>query len=233
MNNIIRNFFRSTIAIGLLAGTLTNAAAPTRKIEPFTAIYQASAWGITAQGLMSLVALDGNRWQYSLNVSNALGELNQQTVFDVQGNWLRPLSSNDSRRVLVKRMSIETQYDWKKHEARWSGDINADRTGPVALQDGDMDALLINLAVVHDLGAGRVANYRLLGNGKAQTLDYQLAGEEDITVAGKTYTATKVIHTDDKRQTIVWAVPQIPIPARILQRDNGKDTIDLQIKSWQ
>jgi hypothetical protein len=173
MNNAIQHFFRPVIVIGLLASTLVNAAEPTRKVEPFTAVYQATAWGMQVPGQMSLVALDGNRWQYSLSVSNPIGELSQQTIFDVQGDWLRPLSSNDMTRVLFNRRSVQTQYDWNQRQARWSGDVKPDRAGPVALQDGDMDALLINLVAVHDISNGHTPSYRMVENGK-DNIDLQI-----------------------------------------------------------
>jgi hypothetical protein len=64
-------------------------------------------------------------------------------------------------------------------------------------------------------------------------MTYQVAGKENITVGGKPQSATKVIRTDGDKQTIVWIVPDMPVPARILQRENGQDAIDLQLKSWR
>ncbi|MFT3763429.1 MAG: DUF3108 domain-containing protein [Pseudoxanthomonas sp.] len=222
---------RSGLAAFAFAALL--AAAPTaRAVEAFTASYQANALGMLGEGQMDLVKQGDNRWQYSLSVRNSLVDLSQQTVFDVQGGWLRPLSSRDVSRMLVKRRAVDTSYDWNKRQARWSGDVKPERAGPAALQDGDMDALLLNLAVVKDVSAGKSPTYRLVENGEVKTMSYQLAGKEKIVVAGKSYEATKAIRDTGKRQTIVWVVPDMPVPARILQRENGQDTIDLKIKSW-
>jgi hypothetical protein len=222
---------RGIAAIAIAA--LLSAPAPARAVQAFTADYQASAMGLQAQGRMVLAPQGNNRWQYSLSIRNQLVDLNQQTVFDVQGDWLRPLSSTDVSRLLVKRKAVSTSYDWNKRQARWSGDVKPERAGPAALQEGDMDALLLNLAIVHDIAAGRTPSYRMVENGQVQTLTYQLAGKEKITVAGKTYDATKAIRDSGKRQIIVWVVPDMPVPARILQRENGQDSIDLQITSWR
>lgn len=219
-------------AIGIAAVALV-AAAPAHAVEAFTASYQANALGMQGEGQMVLAPRGGNRWQYSLSVRNSLVDLSQQTEFDVQGDWLRPLSSSDVSRMLIKRKAVQTHFDWDKRQARWSGDIKPERAGPAALKDGDMDALLINLAIVQDIGAGRAPNYRLVENGEVKTLSYKLAGKEKITIAGKTYTATKAVRDTGKRQMIVWIVPEMPVPARILQRENGQDAIDLQIKSWR
>ena len=37
--------------------------------------------------------------------------------------------------------------------------------------------------------------------------------------------------TDGNKQTIVWVVDGLPVPARILQRKGGKDEMDLQLTS--
>ncbi|MFT4256965.1 MAG: DUF3108 domain-containing protein [Pseudoxanthomonas sp.] len=213
--------------------TLLALAPSARAVEAFTASYQANALGMLGEGQMTLAPQSGNRWQYSMNVRNSLVDLSQQTVFDVQGEWLRPLSSSDVSRMLVKRKAVNTSYDWNKRQARWSGDVKPERAGPAALKDGDMDALLLNLAVVKDVAAGKSPTYRMVENGDVKSMTYQIAGKEKISVAGKTYEATKAIRDTGKRQIIVWVVPSMPMPARILQRENGQDTIDLKITSWK
>lgn len=220
---------RTLIAAALLAA----AAAPAFAIEAFTARYHANALGMTGDGQMTLSSQGGNRWVYSLTVKNQVVDLSQKTVFDEQNGRLRPLSSSDNSRILVKKKAVDALYDWSKAQATWSGDVKPDRAGPVKLQPGDMDALLVNLAIVRDVTAGKPLTYRMVENGKAKTMSYQVAGKETITVAGKTREATKVVRTDGNKQMLVWIVPDMPVPARILQRENGQDSIDLQIKSWQ
>ena len=73
----------------------------------------------------------------------------------------------------------------------------------------------------------------MVENGSAKPMAYQVAGKEKITVGGKSREATKVVRTDGKKQTLVWVVPNMPIPARILQRQDGQDFIDLQLKAWR
>jgi hypothetical protein len=126
---------------------------------------------------------------------------------------------------------VDATYDWDKREATWSGDIKPDRAGPVSLQAGDMDGLLMNLALVRDVAAGKPLNYRLVEDGRAKPMNYQIAGKESVTVEGKPREATKVVRGDGKRQIVAWVVPGIPVPVRIVQRENGSDTLDLTIKS--
>ncbi len=215
------------------AGLLAAASLPAAAVEAFTAQYQASAMGMQGDGQMSITSQGNNRWQYSLTVKNQLVDLSQKTVFDEQKGWLRPISSSDLSRLLVKKKAVNANFDWAKNQATWTGDVKPERAGPVALKSGDMDALLVNLALVRDVAAGKPLNYRMVENGSAKAMSYQVAGKEKITVGGQSRDATKVVRTAGNKQTIVWVVADMPVPARILQREDGQDSIDLQVKSWR
>ena len=221
------------IATAVLATSLLAvASAPVAAVEAFTADYQANAMGMQGNGQMSITSQGNNRWQYSLTIKNSLVDLSQKTVFEEDGGMLRPLSSSDVSRLLVKKKSVNTVFDWSKNQAVWTGDVKPERAGPVALKPGDMDALLVNLAIVRDVAAGKPLNYRMVENGNAKAMSYQVAGKEKITVGGKSRDATKVVRTSGKKEMIVWIVAGMPVPARILQREDGQDSYDLQIKSW-
>lgn len=215
------------------AALLSVASLPVAAMEAFKASYQASAMGMVGEGQMSVSPQGQGRWQYQLQVKNQLVDLSQSTVFDEVEGRLRPLSSSDDSRIMVKQKSVDTVYDWGTRQATWSGDIKPERAGPVALQAGDMDALLVNLAIVRDVAAGRPLNYRLVENGKIKPMTYQVSGKEAITVQGKSLQATKVVRNDGDKQMVVWVVPEVPVPVRILQREDGQDSIDLRISSWQ
>ncbi len=65
----------------------------------------------------------------------------------------------------------------------WTGDIKPDRAGPIALKAGDMDALLINLAIARDLAAGKPLTYRMVDEGRGQEpMTYRVVGKESVTV---------------------------------------------------
>jgi hypothetical protein len=221
------------VLAGIVAGLLAVASLPAAAVEAFTAQYQASAMGMQGDGQMSITSQGGNRWQYSLTIKNQLVDLSQKTVFDEQNGWLRPLSSADLSRVLVKKKAVNANFDWSKNQATWNGDVKPERAGPVALKTGDMDALLVNLALVRDVAAGKPLSYRMVENGSAKTMSYQVAGKEKITVGGQSRDATKVVRTSGNKETIVWVVSNMPVPARILQREDGQDSIDLQLKAWR
>ena len=211
--------------------TLLLAASPAWAVKPFVANYQATLKGVQAEAQLVLAAAGPNRWNYSLSIENPLGVVRQTTVFEERGDAWRPLSGADTTQMLMKKSQKNATYDWTKREARWNGDVKPDRMGPVKLQDGDVDALMLNLAIVRDVAAGKPLNYRMVDNGNARQQTFQLLGKEAITVGGKSQSATKISRSSDGKQVIVWVVEGMPVPARILQRDNGKDSLDLVLKS--
>lgn len=223
---------------GLLAALLGVVALPALAMDPFTANYQAEYMGMQATGTMTLASAGKDRWKYSLDISGMGAELGQSTVFETRGEQWRPVSSTDSQggssglaALLVKDKRVDATYDWSSGQARWTGDVKDGRGGPVALKAGDMDAMLLNLALVRDVHAGKPLTYRLVEDGRARQQTYKVAGKESITVAGRQQQATKVVRNDGKREIVVWVADDLPVPARILQRRNGKDHIDLRLQS--
>ncbi|WP_295959218.1 DUF3108 domain-containing protein [uncultured Xanthomonas sp.] len=215
----------------LAAALLATARLPALALEPFTADYQASYMGMQANGVMTLAKQGADRWRYSLAIKNQVADLSQSTVFEEKGGQLRPLSSDDRSVFLIKKKAVTANYDWSTGQATWGGDLKADRRGPVKLQPGDMDALLINLAIARDVNAGKTPSYRMVDEGRAKPMTYRVAGKEAVTVNGKTEQATKVSRTDGYKEIIAWIVPDMPVPVRILQRENGQDALDLTIKA--
>ena len=217
---------RSTALLALLL-----AAIPAWAVDPFNADYEASWKGVQADARITLASAGSNRWNYTLDISNKLGTARQSTTFEDRGGTWRLLSGNDTTQMLFKKSQKDASYDWTKREARWSGDVKQDRMGPVKIQDGDLDAMLLNLAIVRDMAAGKPLDYRVVDNGVVRQQSYQNLGKDTVSVAGKPRQATKVGRTSENKQVIVWVVDGLPVPARILQKKDGKDDLDLVLKS--
>ncbi len=200
-------------------------------LAPFKATYDASYMGLHGAGTMTLAASGNDRWTYSFKIDSPVARLNQTTVFEANGGQWRPLSNSDSSTFLVKTSHKQASYDWERREARWSGDVKADRRGPVPLRPGDLDAMLVNIAIARDVGAGKPLDYRMVDDGKARQMRYTVLGKETVSVAGQQRTATKVARTEGDKQQLLWIVDGLPVPARILQRKDGHDEMDLRLKS--
>src|SRR5690606_9914360 len=143
--------------------------------------------------------------------------LRQVTWFEAEGGAWTPLSNSDSSTFLLKTSNKPATYDWAAGEARWSGDVKDDRRGPVALRPGDLDAMLLNLAIARDAAAGKPLDYRMVDDGKARRMRYQVVGTDTVTVGGQQHEATKVSRRDKDSEQILWVVEGLPVPTRILQ----------------
>ena len=215
----------------LLSVAFAASAAPAHALEPFAADYEANYMGLSATGSMSVEPQGGDQWKYTLKISNQMAQLTQTTLFeDRNGQW-RPLSGTDASLLLIKKIRRNAVYDWAKGEARWSGDVKPERAGPVPLQSGDVDGLLLNLAIARDALAGKPLRYRMVDEGRAKPMNFTVAGKESVTVGGKPRQATKLVSTSGNKQMLIWVVDGLALPARILQRKDGKDDIDLKIVS--
>jgi len=203
---------------------------PTRAqhtLQAFTAHYQARYNGMQGQGTVSLQTLENGHWRYTMTLRNAFARIRQSTVFTQVDDVLRPLHNISDARILFKRRVVEGHYDWDTRQAIWTGDTKEHRRGPIALEDGDMDGLLLNLAVVRDLAQGQPLRYRLVENGRAVPLEYQTTGTQQLTVHGQSVQATRLERTERNKQQIAWVVPGMTMPVRLLQREDGKDTMEL------
>ena len=215
----------------LAALLLAAVSLPALAIAPFKANYRANYMGMQADGVMQLERQQGDQWRYSLQVSNPMAELKQSTVFDIHNGHLRPLSSQDSANLLIKRRSIQASYDWSKRQASWQGDLREDRRGPLALNEGDMDALLINLAIARDLAASQPMDYRMVDEGRIKQMRYTVQGKETLQLAGRSVEVTRVSRVDGDKEQIAWISADYPVPLRLLQRKDGRDELDLTIQS--
>ena len=231
--------WRTTALRATLAAAAMLCALPAFALAPFTATYEAWYEGSRqGDGVMRLAQAGDGRWTYSLDVRGTEGmaaiagaDLSQSTTFDVANGHWRPLAGSDSSKLLFKSSTRKASYDWTRGEARWTGDVKPERAGPVKLRAGDMDAMLLNLALARDVAAGKPLSYRLVENGRAKQHVYKVAGKEQVTIGGRAHEATKVVRTDDEKQTVAWIVKGIPVPVRILQRDEGEDKMDLRLVS--
>ena len=220
------------IAALATAACLAPAMAADAALKPFNADYVANYMGMEGAARMSL-AQTGVQWKYSLNIKSSLASLSQTTTFEEQGGQWRPLSGTDNASVIIKKVNKQANYDWTQGVATWTGDVKPDRAGPVKLQPGDLDAMLVNLAIARDVAAGKPLKYRMVDDGRAKDLAYVVSGKEKVTIGGKSQQATKVTRTDGNKQTLVWVVEGFPVPARILQRKDGQDEMDLKLQAMR
>jgi hypothetical protein len=136
--------------------------------------------------------------------------------------------------VFTKRQTIGV-YDWRSHQARWTGDVKESRRAPVTLQDGDQSGLLINLAVIRDAQPGQSLQYRFVDDGRVRDHRYDVSSQiEDVKIGELSYSAMRVTRAQaGNEETVIWVVDGVPTPVRLLQRENGEDKYDLRLVEYK
>ncbi|MCR6662761.1 MAG: DUF3108 domain-containing protein [Luteimonas sp.] len=223
--------FSKTIALAM-ALSLAALLPAHASLTPFTAQYSAKYKSIPASGVMTL-SPRGSQWTLAMNVSNVAASMSQATLFTEARGILLPLGGSDQASYLGQRKTVPARFDWRGMQATWSGDAKASRRGPVAIRAGDIDGLLLQLALARDVPAGKPLNYRVIENGKARPMSFRRAGTENVTVNGRSMQATKVTQSSDGKTTTAWIVAGVPVPVRIVQAEGGSETVSLRLTSWR
>ncbi|HZH43697.1 MAG TPA: DUF3108 domain-containing protein [Lysobacter sp.] len=226
----------------LLAALLWLSPLTAHALEPFLAHYEVYRGDRRmGEATLQLLQTGPNRWRVDLSVSGsgvaALTGIHaeQSTVFDVVGAQYRPVSQSTVRKLLFSRRQTVGVYDWKRRVARWTGDVKDTRRGPIALQDGDMSGLLINLAVIRDAQPGATLHYRFVDDGRARDHQYVVATEPESMTAGDLgFSALRVSRVRGGNEDMaIWVAQGVPTPIRILQRENGEDSYDLRLIEYK
>jgi len=211
-------------------------------LAPFSARYAVWRGGDPfGDATMQVVRVDDARWRVDLKIHASRGllglaslNLEQSTLFDVDGQQYRPLSQGTVRRALFGRKLTTGVYDWNRRQAQWQGDVKKTRRAPVALQPGDLSGLLINLAVLRDAQPGASLHYRFVDDGRVREQQYLVAPQrEPVTIEEIGYDAMRVSRINaGGNETILWVVEGVPTPIRILQREGGEDAFDLRLVDY-
>jgi hypothetical protein len=207
-------------------------------LQPFQATYQVFHEGRElGQATLQLVHVDGPRWRVDLGMHGSglarLVGLNvqQSTLFDTDGHDYRPLAQSTVKRAFLSSHKTVGVYDWNRHSVQWTGDVRKGHAGPVALQPGDMSALLIDLAVVRDAAPGTRMHYRFVDDGRVRDHEWAVAPQtETVAVGDLSYDAMRANRIQDGGDdTLIWVASGVPTPIRILQREDGSDSTDLRL----
>ena len=219
------------------------AELPQRSLSPFHARYAVYRDGKPlGDATLQLVPLEAARWRVDLHIEATRGllgfaglDLQQSTIFESDGSAYRPLSQSTVRKALLGKRTTTGTYDWSQGAARWTGDLKKTRRAPVALREGDMSGLLINLAVLRDAVPGATLQYRYVEAGRAREQQYHVATQrEPQSVDELSYDALRVERVrGGSDATTFWVVEAVPTPIRILQRDDDGDTLELRLIDYQ
>lgn len=208
-------------------------------LQPFVADYEVYRAGKrVGDATLQVAKLDGDRWRVDLGLRGTRGlarlaglNIEQSTLFDVVDGRYRPLSQATVRHAIFSGKENTGTYDWNARTAVWQGDVKKERRAAVQLQDGDMSALLINLAIVRDAQPGKHLQYRFVDDGRVRNHEYAVSTElEKVTVDDLDYNAMRVARVrSGNEETILWVSYGVPTPIRMVQRKDGEDVTDLRL----
>ncbi len=225
------------------AATLPASTWTPPPLEPFVATYQAFYRGKEAgDATMQVSHGEGSQWRIDMSVRGRKGfasilglNLEQSTVFRVDGDTYVPLSQSTVRKAVFFGKKVTGVYNWQAGTAQWNGDLKEDRQQPIPLQHGDQSALSLNLSLMRDAQPGRSLSYRYVDVGKVRKYDYRAADATEVVQVGDlSYDALRVYRVNSgDNETILWIANGVPTPVRILQRDKGEDQIDLRLVEYQ
>lgn len=220
-----------------------DAALARRVLVPFRATYSVARNGSPAgTASMQVVDLGNGRWRLDLGIRGTQGlagiaglNIQQSTVFERIGDAFRPISQATVKHMLMSNKHITGTYDWSRNSAQWTGDVSSKRRTPVALQAGDMNALLENLAVVRDADAGKLLQYRAVDNGRARLHTYTTSmAKEVVTVGDLSYDAWHVNRTNAGGDGMdAWVSDNVPTPVRLVQNDSDTGTLELLLTDYK
>ncbi len=212
-------------------------------LEPFVATYQAFYRGKEAgDATMQVSHGDASQWRIDMSVRGRKGfasilglNLEQSTVFRVDGDTYVPLSQSTVRKAMFFGKKVTGVYNWQAGTAQWDGDLKEERQQPIPLQHGDQSALSLNLSLMRDAQPGRSLSYRYVDVGRVRKYDYKAADATEVVQVGDlSYDALRVYRVNSgDNETILWIANGVPTPVRILQRDKGEDQVDLRLVEYQ
>ncbi|MEA5123548.1 DUF3108 domain-containing protein [Xanthomonas floridensis] len=230
-------------AAPMSAATLPASTWTPPPLEPFVATYQAFYRGKEAgDATMQVSHGDGSQWRIDMSVRGRKGfasmlglNLEQSTVFRVDGGTYVPLSQSTVRKAVFFGKKVTGVYNWQAGTAQWDGDLKKERQQPIPLQPGDQSALSLNLSLMRDAQPGRNLSYRYVDVGKVRKYDYRAADTTEVVQVGDlSYDALRVYRVNSgDNETILWIANGVPTPVRILQRDKNEDQVDLRLVEYQ
>lgn len=219
------------ITAALLVSALASLPAQAA-LKPFNAEYSVRYQGVPANAQASLTRT-GDNWTYVMTIGNVVASMHQATYFRERNGVYLPLGGSDKLQYLGQRRSITTRYDWHNLQVRWTGDAKPSRVGPIPLQAGDVDALLLQLALVRDHENGRAMRYRVTENARTRPTTFRRTGTEQVSIGSRTVSAVRYVQTGEGKTTTAWIAAGIPVPVRLSQQENGRETVRLNMTGWR
>jgi hypothetical protein len=217
-------------ALLLVMGSPFAAAAETG-LRPFTASYSITWHGMSAgNSQLRLERLAEGRWSYS-SQSSAKGlfrlampaELSSRSLFRVVEGRIVPESFSAEDGSSGNEKDQHIVFDWTA--GRVTGTAER-KPVELATQPGLLDTLSVQVALMHELLAGRrPAYFALVDKDRIKDYEYSAEGEETLkTAVGEHRTVIfRSRRPGSKNGTYFWCAPDLGYVPLKVERREGKD----------
>jgi hypothetical protein len=124
-------------------------------------------------------------------------------------------------------------FDWENLRVR---NIGAGEHWEIALPEGTIDRLVMQLAMLFDLRDGKsVFKYQIPHQGRIKVYEFERVGEETVELDSGSYRAIKVERKkDDRDRSWVWSAPELDyFPVRFLKHKKSGLKIQLTLKKLE
>jgi hypothetical protein len=230
------------LLIGLLVlASYARAEEPASEPAPyqeFKAYYDAKANGIgIGTVLISLQAEDAGRYRYQqesissgiarlfgggTSVESSLWRFDQGQIQSLEYRSEREDGDDDDNARLI--------FDWDQHRV---SNIGAGEHWDIALPDGAIDRLTMQLAMLVDLRQGKTSfSYQVPRQGRIKDYSFTLLGQDEVELTSGIYNTLKVGRTnDDQDQSWIWCAPELDyFPVRFLKQKQSGIKLELILR---
>jgi hypothetical protein len=143
---------------------------------------------------------------------------------------IRPLEYRSQREGGDDDDNEHLIFDWAAGKVR---NVGAGEHWEIALPDGTLDRLVIQLAMLFDLRAGATRfDYWIPRQGRLKEYRFARTGEDDLKLTPGIYHTLKVARTnDDQDESSVWSAPELDyFPVRFLKKKRRGVKIELELR---
>lgn len=221
----------SRAGLVLLALVTALSVARAADIAPFEARYEVVWRGMQAgTAHLSLQRLEGDRWRYeSRNNARGLfrlaipGEIHQTSDLRIGESGVVPLHFRTDDGSDKGKRDVDVRFDWDAGRATGTAE---ERKVDVALVPGLQDTLSVQIALIHELLAGRMpTNFTLLDKDQVKEYEYLDEGRErlETTLGSHDTLRYRSRRPDSDRGTVFWCAPELGfLPLKVERQRGGK-----------
>ncbi|MET0292165.1 MAG: DUF3108 domain-containing protein [Steroidobacteraceae bacterium] len=212
----------------LLAVAGVSAAA---ELKPFDASFTVVWRGMSAgTANLSLKKIDGERWRYeSNNAARGIfkvalpGAITQSSDLRIEDGRIVPLHFITDDGTQKGKDDADVTFDWSRGRATGNAE---GKPVDAPLQPGVQDTLSVQIALIHELLAGRTpTSFVLLDGNEVKDYEYAAEGKERVeTVLGPQETLRyRSRRPGSDRSTVFWCAPALGyLPVKVERHRGSK-----------